>query len=131
MCNGYIIHYTEDKYYIGVEKMSNTDFENQMIQAIRNKVISEIHKTDFTKLDYNQKKVIPDGFINKVWDGIDWDKVIEDTKEEMHKRICNAVIGNMETEIKTDVKNILSIDGVRQKLRVEVYPAIMKVLDNK
>jgi len=111
--------------------MNDLSFEQQMIQAIRNKVISEIHKTDFTRLEYGQKKVLPDSFINKVWDGIDWEKVIKDTKEEMHKRICNAVIGNMETEIKTDVKSILSIDGVRQKLRVEVYPAIMKILDNK
>ena len=54
-----------------------------------------------------------------------------DVKPLLHAQICNSIISNMQAEIKTDVKNILSVDGVRQKLRMHVYPELMKVLDGE
>lgn len=98
---------------------------------MKNKVKNEISKTDFLKIDYNQKKNIPDEYINKLWGSIDWDEVIKQVKPEFQKRICNAILGSMETEIKTDVKSILSVQGVREKIRMEIYPNIIKILDEE
>ena len=113
---------TENKEY-------TPTFEEELSLLIKDKFKSEIRKIEFTRLDYNSRKVIPDEFINKLWMQIDWDEVIQQVKPEMEKRICNSIIGAMETEIKTDVKKVMCIDGVRQKLRVEIYPRLMKILD--
>lgn len=104
-------------------------FEDEILKQIKYKILDGIKSNDLIKIDYQDKKPIPKDFILKAWEQVDWNKVMESLKPEMEKRICNAIIGNMETEIKTDVKNIMSIDGVRQKLRVTVYPEIMKILN--
>ena len=107
------------------------DFEEKMITAMRNKVISEIGKTEFTRIDYQQRGVIPNTIISKLWDSVNWDEVIEELRPKMQTRICNTIAGAIETEIKTDVKKLLAVDGVRQKLRMEVYPKLMQVLDGE
>jgi len=105
------------------------NFEEKVINDIQKAVLKQVATCDFLKFEYNDKRKLPDAFINKAWDSIDWDKVIEQVREKMETKICNAIIGNMETEIKTDIKSLLSVDGVRQKLRIEVYPKLMKVLN--
>lgn len=108
--------------------MSNT-FEEDLIQRMKQKALQDVSKFEFLKFEYNDKRALPKDFLNKMWSSVNWEEVLNDIRPEFQKRICNAIVGNMEAEIKTDVKNILSIDGVRQRLRVEVYPKIMAVLD--
>ena len=108
--------------------MNDKTFEQQLEQSIKNSVLETIKKTDFIQQSYETKKRLPNEFIEKVWAEVDWGSVIEQVKPAIHTQICNSIIGSMGTEIKTDVKSILSIDGVRQKLRVTVYPEIMKIL---
>lgn len=109
--------------------MSN--FEDKMTLAIKDKIISEIQKIDLIKMDYRQKSTIPQEFINQIWDSLDWDEIIEQIKPQIETRICNSIVAGMETEVKTDIKKLLSVDGVRQKLRMEVYPKLMKVLNDE
>jgi len=104
-------------------------FEEQIMQAMQSKVLKEIKDTSFTKLDYNQRTTLPQGMIDKLWASINWNEVIEQVRPEIQKRICNSIIGAMETETKTDIKKLLAVDGVRQKLRMQVYPKMMQVLD--
>jgi hypothetical protein len=104
-------------------------FEDEVTQQIKYKILDSIKANDLINMPYSERKSIPKEFIEKAWAQVDWDKVLELIRPEFEKRVCNAIIGNMETEIKTDVKNIMSIDGVRQKLRCNVYPEIMKVLN--
>jgi len=111
--------------------MSEKTFEKQLEQSIKNSVLETVKKTDFIQQSYETRKRLPDEFIEKVWGEVDWNEVIERVKPEIHTQICNSIIGSMGAEIKTDVKSILSIDGVRQKLRVTVYPEIMKILNDK
>ena len=106
-------------------------FEDDITQAIKSKIISDIHKIAFTKIDYKSQQTIPAEFINSVWADVDWTAVLIEIKQGIQTRICNSVIANMETEMKTDIKKLLSIDGVRQKLRVEIYPKLMQVLDGR
>lgn len=107
------------------------NFEEKIINDIKVNVLKQVSQFDYIKFDYNNKRTLPDEFINKAWATINWDEVIEQVREKLQTKICNSIIGNMETEIKTDIKSLLSIDGVRQKLRVEVYPHLMKVLDGE
>lgn len=105
------------------------EFEEQLQQTIRNKIISEVADTKFTRLG-NYKEVPPE-VVSKVWDSIDWDEIIEEIRPKIQTRICNAIIGSMETEVKTDIKKVLAVEGVRQKLRMEIYPKLLKVLDGE
>ena len=105
------------------------NFEDQVISSIKQKVLSEISKTEFTTIKYSERKAIPDELLNKMWDSINWDEVVADVRLNLQTRICNSIVASMETELKTDVKKLLSVDGVRQKLRIEVYPKLMKVLN--
>lgn len=106
-------------------------FEEELIETIKRKVINDVSQEKFTDLSYNQRIPLPDELITKIWDSIKWDDVIDVIRPEIQTRVCNAILGAMGTEIKTDVKKILSIDGVRQRLRAEVYPKIISILDRK
>ena len=105
-------------------------FEEQMLQAIKQKVLKKIKDTAFTKLDYNQRATLPQELVDKLWASVDWNEVVEQVRPAMQARICNSIVGAMETEIKTDTKKLLAVDGVRQKLRMKVYPRLMQVLDD-
>jgi len=111
--------------------MTEKTFEETLIQSVQNRILQEISKTDFTKLDYNQRKSLPDNVLSKIWADVDWEEVINRVKPEMERRICNAIVGNMETELKTDIKKLLAVDGVREKLRIEIYPKLMAVLNEE
>ena len=106
-------------------------FEEMMMQRIQRCMLDQIGKTEYLKIDYNQRQVIPIEFVEKMWASVDWNAIIEEVKPQLQTRICNAIIGNMETEIKTDVKNLMSVSGVREKLRIEVYPKLMAVLNSE
>ena len=105
-------------------------FEEQIAREIRNSVLKEVQSTAFLRLQYEQRKVLPEGMLDKLWDSVNWDEVLEQIRPAIQTRICNTVIGAMETEVKTDVKSLLSVEGVRQKLRMNVYPELMKVLND-
>ena len=110
-------------------KMSDNTFEQLIEQGIKRSILSTIEKTDYVQRYHADSKPLPKEFLEKVWAQVDWDAVLEQVKPAIHTQICNAVIGNIQTEIKTDVKSLLSVDGVRQKLRMNVYPELMKVLE--
>jgi hypothetical protein len=110
---------------------NETSFEDQLIQIVKNKIKEELKKGEYTRVDYQQRKVVPLSLIEKAWALVNWDEVLVSVREDMQVRICNAMVGAMEAEIKTDVKALMSISGVREKLRVNVYPSLMATLNNK
>lgn len=111
--------------------MAELNFEEAIQHEVKKAIIANIQKHEFVSNNWSSRRELPKTFIDKIWVNVDWDSVLEKVKPQIETQICNAVIGNIQTEIKTDVKNILSIDGVRQKLRVHVYPELMKVLNNE
>jgi len=106
-----------------------SSFEEQILQAIKNRIKDEVRKGDYTRIEHQHRKTVPLAMIEKAWGMVDWDEVIRDLRTEMQTRICNAMMGAMETEIKTDVKALMAIAGVREKLRVNVYPVLMATLN--
>lgn len=106
-------------------------FEEDLLQVIKNKIIADVGKTALVNLGYEQRKHLPSDFIDKVYASIDWDAVIQQVKPEIEKRICNTLVASLETELKTDVKSVLSVAGIRERLRMEVYPKLLNVLNNK
>jgi len=105
-----------------------TSFEDQMIKALKSNVIRELNKTPIVSVSYKDRRDVPKDVIDKVWSSINWDEVIEDIRPQIQLRICNSIIGSMETELKTDIKKVLGAEGVRQRLRMEIYPKLMAIL---
>ena len=108
-----------------------TSFEDQMIRALKRNVIKELNKTPVVSVSYKDRREVPSNVLDKVWNSIDWDEVIETIKPEIHRRVCNSIIGSMETELKTDMKKVLGVEGVRQRLRMEIYPKLMAILSEE
>lgn len=108
------------------------DFEEQLANAVKSKMLSEISQTNLLQggIPYEQRKQIPGAVVADLWDSINWSEVIETVRPEIQRRICNAIVGAMETETKTDIKKLLSVEGVRERLRIEIYPKLMQVLDD-
>lgn len=114
------------------EELVMSNFEEDLAQRVQNSILKQVEKIEWlAPPSYQERKVIPKEFIEKIWAGVNWDAVIEEIKPEIHRRICNAIMGNMETEIKTDVKNLMSVAGVREKLRIEIYPRLMSILESE
>ena len=106
-------------------------FEDQLVSTIKQSVLNEVKNTAFLQIQYNQKKALPDGVLDKIWAEINWDEVVATVRVSVQTRICNSIVGAMDTEVKTDIKALLSVDGVRQKLRMQVYPHLMQVLNGE
>jgi hypothetical protein len=105
------------------------DFDEELKTAIHNRVLSQIKELPLIdRWAKGQSKSIPSDIIDKAWESIDWDLVVKTISKEMTTKVCNSIVGNLATEVGTDVKAIMSIPGVRQGLRAKAYPVIMKVI---
>jgi len=107
------------------------DFATKLVNDIQHSILKEVVSAKWLNIKYEDKKQIPQEFVDKAWANVNWESVLDNVTQHLETRICNAVVGGMETELKTDVKKLLSVSGVREKLRMSVYPELMKVLDNR
>lgn len=103
-------------------------FEEQVTEQIQKRILSSIKDVDFLDRWKQGRLEIPNNIIQKAWNGINWEEVVEHVKKELQDKICQTIVQNMLTETKTDVKALLSVEGVRQKIRMEAYPKIKEVL---
>ena len=107
------------------------DFEKELLKTMRQKILKDVSQIQIFAIDYHQRQSFPQEILDKLWSSINWNEVIEQVRPTIQTRICNTIIGSMETELKTDIKRLLAIEGVRQKLRVEIYPKLMKILNGE
>lgn len=109
--------------------MKNKSFGEQLEEKIRENILRDISKSEFLN-PYGSRVNIPDTVVQEIWDSINWKEVIENIRPKIQDRICATIIGSMETEAKTDVKKLLSVDGIRQKIKMEIYPKLMEILNH-
>jgi len=105
------------------------DFSDKLMNDVQHAILSQVKNAEYVQIQHSDRRPLPPTFLEDLWAQVDWQAVLDEVKPKMHIRICNSIIGAMEQEVKTDVKKLLSISGVRQKLRVEVYPKLMEVLE--
>lgn len=112
-----------------IEQEKPMTFEQKMMKTIERTIISQIHKTQLVSFDYENRKDLPISVVEKVWKSLNWEVIVEKVSKELQERIASNIVQAMITEAKTDVKKVLSVQGVRQKLKMNAYPVIMKVLN--
>lgn len=107
------------------------NFEESIEDAVKKTILKQIGDCRFIEYHHSRKREVPSDIVAKVWSNVNWDDVVKTITPQIQDRICKVIVENMLTEVKTDVKSVLSVDGVRQRIRMEVYPKLMKVLDDK
>jgi dihydrodipicolinate reductase len=104
------------------------NFEDQMFEKVQQTLLKQIGDCRLIEYHHSNKRDIPEDIVQKAWASIDWDEVIKNIRNDLQDRVCQTVVQNMLTEVKTDVKKIMSIEGVREKIRMEAYPVIKKAI---
>ena len=110
--------------------MGNLEFETRIIESVKNAMLKQVTACQFIEYHHKNKKYVPDDIVEKAWEGLNWDFIISEVKNKLEERLINVISGNMINEAGTDAKKLLSISGVREKLRAEAYPKIKAILDN-
>ncbi len=105
------------------------DFSEKLMNDVQHAILHQLKKAEYVQFSHSERRPLPASFIDKVWSQVDWEEILAEVKPKMQTRICNSIVGAMETEIKTDVKKLMAVSGVRDKLRMEVYPKLMAVLE--
>jgi len=110
--------------------MSTMTFEEQLTERIQQAMLKQV--SDIRLVDYSACRMqVPEDLIQRAWDTIDWDDTLDTIKDRLQESICSVVVNSMLTEMKTDTKKILAIEGVRQNIKETVYPRLMRALDGR
>lgn len=104
------------------------NFEDQIQKKVQETILKQIADCRYVDYHHSNKRQIPSKILENAWNSIDWKEVTEFVSKELQNKVCQTIVQNMLTETKTDVKAILSVQGMREKLRMEAYPSIMKTL---
>lgn len=102
------------------------DFES----ALRDSILKQVRDVRLVDQFPKERKRIPQEIVDRIWEQLDWDEIVRVVSEKIQDSIAASITNSMITEAKTDVKAVLSIQGVRQRLRAEAYPKIMQVLND-
>ena len=103
-------------------------FDDQIQKKVQETILKQISECRYVDYHHSNKRQIPNDILGNAWNSINWQEVTEFVSKELQSKVCQTIVQNMLTETKTDVKAILSVQGVREKLRMEAYPSIMKAL---
>lgn len=105
-------------------------FEEKMQRAIQGAILKQIGEAKFVEA-WNQKRHgIPEEIVDRVWESVDWDAVVATVSETLTERVAATITQAMLTEAKTDAKAVLSIQGVREKLRATAYPKVIEAIES-
>jgi len=109
--------------------MDNKNFEQQVTDQIQKRILESIKEINFLNVWKQGQLTMPNDVIQSAYNNIDWAEVIDYVKNELQNKVCKTIVKNMLTETKTDVKKLLSVAGIREKIRMEAYPKIKEVLN--
>jgi len=104
-------------------------FEEEMIQRVQNALLEQIRSCRFIEHHHIDRKSVPQDIVQKAWDGLDWEGILQEVSEQLNKQVVSLIVNNMITETKTDVKKLLAVQEVREQLRLKAYPKILEVLE--
>lgn len=105
-----------------------SSFEDQLAEAVRKRVLAQIAEAKFVEPYRQRTNKIPDEIVERVWDNVDWDEVVKTVSKNLTERVAATITQAMLTEAKTDAKAVLSIEGVRAKLRATAYPKVIEAI---
>jgi hypothetical protein len=100
-------------------------FKKAVTEILLNEVKNHVYSSreDYTK-SYDVK-----GFVNQVWKEIDLEAIRKEVREKIQHTIAQKIISNMQTEIGTDVKAIMSNASIRDDFKYMLRKMTEEILE--
>lgn len=97
--------------------MSDYNFEKDVIEIIKRKILTDIFKTEFIKVDYSNRYSIPTSFLTSVYNSLDLENIKKKLIERLENEMADKIANKMITEYSNDIKQIMSNKELREELR--------------
>lgn len=104
-------------------------FEEKFNDIIQKKIISEISKQDFIKINYDNRYEIPYEILKEVYERIDIEKVKERMVSRLEEEMADKIVNKMITEYSNDIKQIMCNRELREDLRFYMRSKIKEIND--
>ncbi len=92
-------------------------FEDRCIETMKQRMLSQLEKTDIIMSDRGNCVKIPSSFYEKCWDLVDHDALMKKIAQNLEHELADRIVNDIATEIATDIKQLLSDKDRREIIR--------------
>lgn len=94
-----------------------SDFEKDLLNSVKCSMVKQIDKTDFIQIPYDCRPKLPSDFMQRAWEMVDQDSVLEKLSERLESELVDRLVNNIAAEMATDIKQVLSVKERREAVR--------------
>ena len=105
---------------------SFSEFEMDVMQAIRKSLVEAITKGNWVQIPYESRPTIPASRLRSIYEQIDFVRVQAMCIERVEEMVADKIIHSLATEVATDVKKIMCNTELREDLRAILRDKIRK-----
>ena len=110
----------------GYKKVNLEEKFNDLIQK---KIINDISKQDFIKINYDNRYEVPYEVLKECYEKIDIEKVKEKIISRLEEEMADKIVNKMVTEFSNDIKQIMCNRELREDLRYYMRTKIEEIND--
>ena len=105
------------------------NFEEKFNDLIQKKIINDISKQDFIKINYDNRYEVPYEVLKECYENIDIEKVKEKIISRLEEEMADKIVNKMVTEFSNDIKQIMCNRELREDLRYYMRTKIEEIND--
>lgn len=105
------------------------NFEEKFNDLIQKKIINDISKQDFIKINYDDRYKVPYEVLKECYEKIDIEKVKERIISRLEEEMADKIVNKMVTEFSNDIKQIMCNRELREDLRYYMRTKIEEIND--
>ena len=105
------------------------NFEEKFNDLIQKKIINDISKQDFIKINYDNRCEVPYEVLKECYEKIDIEKVKEKIISRLEEEMADKIVNKMVTEFSNDIKQIMCNRELREDLRYYMRTKIEEIND--
>ena len=94
-----------------------SDFSEKIQHQAEKSILSLITSGQWINLNYQDRVKLPVDFMEKVWQLVDQEKIMEQLACRLEEELANRIVNHMAAELATDIKQILSVSERREACR--------------
>ena len=93
------------------------NFEEMIINTVKQSIQRQINTTDFVKIDYQDRVKLPADFLEKAFALVDQDVLLKKLSERLEVELVDRLVNSIAQEMATDIKQVLSVKERREAVR--------------
>ena len=94
-----------------------SDIEAAIKAAAEKSILKIVTEGNWIEPDYHNRAKIPADFMSAVWNLVDVNKIKKQIAARLESELADRIVNHLAAEISTDIKQILSVQERREKLR--------------